>query len=58
MLSTKFGKEVDLYHLVLALEYFDDVENSPDPRRARKSWKEVKGFLQKNARKFFTTIKS
>ena len=54
----KFGREVDLYHLVLALEYFDDVEDSPDPRRAKREWNEVKEFLRKNAKEFFDTIKS
>ncbi len=54
----KFGREVDLYHLVLALEYFDDVEDSPDPRQAKREWNEVKEFLRKNAKEFFDTIKS
>ncbi len=54
----KFGREVDLYHLILSLEYFDDVENSPDPKRTKKTWKEVKEFLSKSSKEFLKVIET
>jgi hypothetical protein len=52
----KFGKHVDLYHIVKALCYFEDVEDSPDPLNAKLSWQEVKNYLSKNCRNYLSII--
>jgi hypothetical protein len=52
----KFGKHIDLYHIVKALCYFEDVENSPEPLNAKLSWQEIKDYLSKNCGNFLSII--
>ncbi len=54
----KFGGEVDLYQLAMAVEYFDDVENTPEPKRAKRTWTEVKTFLRKHSKEYLKIIES
>ncbi len=43
----KFGKNVNFFHLVKGLTYFEDAEKNPDPLLLDKSasWNEVKNFF-------------
>ncbi|OAA19111.1 nucleotidyl transferase AbiEii/AbiGii toxin family protein [Kosmotoga sp. DU53] len=52
----KYGKEVDLYHVIKALCYFEDVENSPEPLNAKLTWNQVKAYLIKNCKTFFKLL--
>jgi len=54
----KYGEEVDLYHIVRAVTYFNDVENSPDPLEAVLTWKEVKELLEGKNKELFVVAKS
>ena len=54
----KYGREVDLYHIIRAVTFFDDVENSPDPLGAAFTWKEVKEFLEAKNIELFDVAKS
>lgn len=54
----KYGEEVDLYHIVRAVTYFNDVENSPDPLEAVLTWKEVKEWLEGKNKELFVVAKS
>jgi len=52
----KYGKEVDLYHVIKALCYFEDVEDSPEPLNAKLTWNQVKAYLIKNCKTFFKLL--
>ena len=52
----KYGKEIDLYHVVKALCYFEDVEDSPEPLNAKLTWDQVKNHLTKNCKTFFRLV--
>jgi hypothetical protein len=54
----KYGREVDLYHIVRAVAFFDDVEDSPDPSGAVLTWKEVKQSLKVKSKELFDVAKS
>lgn len=54
----KYGREVDLYHIIRAVTFFDDVEDSPDPLQADLSWKEVKELLEAKSKELFDLAKS
>ena len=54
----KYGREVDLYHIVRAVAFFDDVEDSPDPLGAVLTWKEVKDSLKVKSKELFDVAKS
>ncbi|WP_258367238.1 MULTISPECIES: hypothetical protein [unclassified Mesotoga] len=53
----KYGREVDLYHIIRALTFFNDVENSPDPLEAALTWKEVKECLEAKSKELFESAK-
>lgn len=52
----KYGKETDLYHLIKALCYFEDIEDSPEPLNAKLKWNQVKDYLTKNCKTFFRLL--
>jgi len=53
----KYGREVDLYHIIRALTFFNDVENSPDPLEATLTWNEVKECLEGKSKELFESAK-
>jgi len=53
----KYGRDVDLYHIIRAINFFDDVENSPDPLEAVLTWKEVRDCLEAKNRELFDAAK-
>ena len=54
----KYGREVDLYHIVRAVAFFNDVEDSPDPLGAVLTSKEVKQSLKVKSKELFDVAKS
>lgn len=52
----KYGEETDLYHLIKALCYFEDIEGSPEPLNAKLKWSQVKDYLTKNCKTFFRLL--
>jgi len=53
----KYGKDIDLYHIIRAVTFFDDVEDSPDPLEAALSWKEVKDGLEAKSKELLDAAK-
>ncbi len=53
----KYGRDVDLYHIIRAATFFKDVENSPDPLEAVLTWKEVKDCLEAKSKEFLDAAK-
>ncbi len=54
----KYGREVDLYHIIRAITFFNDVENSPDPLEAVMTWKEVKKSLEAKSNELFDVARA
>jgi hypothetical protein len=50
----KFGKDVNYFHLLKGLTYFEDAEKSPDPMLMEKSvdWPEVKRYFLTHIQEF------
>jgi len=53
----KYGRDVDLYHIIRAVTFFKDVENSPDPLEAVLTWKEVKDCLEAKSKELLDAAK-
>lgn len=49
--KSKYGSDIDTYPILKSLCFFDDVEPSPDPSGATRSWKQVKSILVEACRK-------
>ena len=43
--KSKFGERIDIYPLLKSLCYFEDIDDAPEPLKAKNTWNEIKKTL-------------